>query len=195
MRRARFEAALPGIKHMRDGLTHFEDWSRGKGIGPQQKRIKAGDTPRDVARHFWGFAYDPRADTVTMGPYRIHVGAVEEAAGELALAIYLAAHEVDKRNTARLRATVVQALTGARIPCGPEEAARVSGGGDGRVWLSFTPGVLPGEPEPQELAERVVAALATTSLGLAGATTLQPEEAATILVGGQSLWVEPDPTA
>ncbi|MFJ8406387.1 hypothetical protein ACIQ9K_38930 [Streptomyces microflavus] len=193
--REQFEAALPGIKHMRDGLTHFEDWSRGKGIGPQRKRIKAGDTPRDVARHFWGFAYEPRADTVTMGPYRIDVGAVEEAAGELALAIYLAAHEVDKRNTARLRDTAVQALTGARISCGPEEAVRVSAGDDGQVWLSFTPGVLTGEPERQALAERVIAALTTSSLRLAGATTLQLAEAATSLVGGQFLWVEPDPTA
>ncbi|MFI9588097.1 hypothetical protein ACIHCQ_41380 [Streptomyces sp. NPDC052236] len=57
--RKRFEAALPGIKHMRDGLIHFEDWSRGKGFGPQQKRVKAGDAPRDVARAFWGFGYDP----------------------------------------------------------------------------------------------------------------------------------------
>lgn len=193
--RERFEAALPGIKHMRDGLIHFEDWSRGKGIGPQQKRIKAGGTARDVARHFWGFAYDPRADTVTMGPYRIDVGAVEEAAGELALAIYLAAHEVDKRNISRMRATVAQVLTAARIPCGREEAVRVSAGDDGRVWLSFTPGVLPGEPERQALAERVIATLTTSSLRLSGATTLQPAEAVTSLVGGQFLRVEPDPTA
>lgn len=193
--RERFEAMLPGIKHMRDGLTHFEDWSRGKGIGPQQQRIKAGDTPREAARHFWGFAYDPRADTVTMGPYRIDVSAVEDAAGELALAIYLAAHEVDKRNTARLRAIVTQALTGARIPCGPEEAVRVSAGDDGRVWLSFTPGVLTGEPERQALAERVIATLTTTSLRLAGSSPLQPTEAATSLVDGQILRVELDPAA
>ncbi|XXZ47383.1 hypothetical protein AAGT00_00025 (plasmid) [Streptomyces cavourensis] len=130
-----------------------------------------------------------------MGPYRIDVGAVEEAAGELALAIYLAAHEVDKRNTARLRVTVTQALTGARIPCGPEEAVRVSAGDDGRVWLSFTPGVLTGEPERQALAERVIATLTTTSLRLAGSSPLQPTEAATSLVGGQILRVELDPAA
>jgi hypothetical protein len=193
--RERFEAALPGIKHMRDGLTHFEDWSRGKGIGPQKERIKAGDAPRDVARDFWGFAYDPQADTVTMGPYRIDVGAVEQAAGELALAIYLAANEVDKRSTAQLRATVVRTLTAALIPCAPEGAVRVSGGGDGRVWLSFAPRVPPGEPERQDLAERVVAALATTSLRLAGSMPLQPEESVKRLVGWESLWVQPVPAA
>ncbi|MDJ0346087.1 hypothetical protein QMK19_31460 [Streptomyces sp. H10-C2] len=42
MARKRFEDVLPGIKHMRDGLTRFEDWSRGKGIGPQAGRVKAG---------------------------------------------------------------------------------------------------------------------------------------------------------
>lgn len=191
--RERFEAALPGIKHMRDGLTHFEDWSRGEGFGPQRERVKAGDAPRDVARDFWGFAYDPQADTVTMGPYRINVSAVEQAAGELSLAIYLAAHEVDARNTARLRATVVQTLTRARIPCAPEEAVRVSGG-DGRVWLSFAPEVPLGEPERRELAQRVVAALATASLRLAGSVSLQSEESAKRLVGRESLWVEPAPS-
>jgi hypothetical protein len=193
--REKFEAALPGIKHMRDGLTHFEDWSRGKGVGPQKARIRAGDAPRDVARAFWGFAYDPQADTVTMGPYRIDVGAVEQAAGELALAIYLAANEVDKRNTARFRATVVQALTDALIPGTPQGAVRVSGGDDGRVWLSFAPGVLPGKSERQEMAERMVAALATSSLRLAASMSLQPEESVERLVGGESLRVEADPAA
>jgi hypothetical protein len=193
--REKFEAALPGIKHMRDGLTHSEDWSRGKGLGPQKERIRAGEAPRDVARAFWGFAYDPQADTVTMGPYRIDVGAVEQAAGELALAIYQAAHEVDKRNTARLLATVVQALTDALIPCAPQGAVRVSGGEDGRVWLSFAPDALPGKPERQEMAERVVAALATSSLRLAASMPLRPEESVERLLGGESLRVETDPEA
>ncbi|MEU9617118.1 hypothetical protein AB0D56_37230 [Streptomyces sp. NPDC048209] len=189
--REHFEATLPGVKHMRDGLTHFEDWSRGKGRGPQKERLKARDEPRDVARAYWSFAYDPQADTVTMGPYQIQVSAVDEAAGELAYAIYLAAHEVDRRNTARFRTTVLQALTDAGIPVGPEEAVRVSAGDDGRVWLSFTPGVLDGEPARQELAERAVAALTAAALRLAESTPLQPEESVPRLVGWQSLRVEP----
>jgi hypothetical protein len=96
---------------MRDGLTHFEDWSRGKGAGPQRERVKAGDAPRDVARHYWRFAYDPQADTVALGPFRFDVSAVEPAAGRLKHAIYMAAHAVDSRNTARLCAAVVETLS------------------------------------------------------------------------------------
>src|SRR4051812_46229635 len=36
--RRRFESALPGIKDMRDGLMHFEAWSRGMGYGPQRRQ-------------------------------------------------------------------------------------------------------------------------------------------------------------
>lgn len=28
--RKRFEEALPGVKHMRDALMHFDEWSRGR---------------------------------------------------------------------------------------------------------------------------------------------------------------------
>jgi hypothetical protein len=55
----RFDDALPGIKHMRDGLQHFDEWSRGMGrSGLQAKARKAGQLPRDVARRFWSFGYD-----------------------------------------------------------------------------------------------------------------------------------------
>jgi hypothetical protein len=193
--RERFEAALPGIKHMRDGLTHFEDWSRGKGIGPQKERIKAGDAHRDVARAFWGFAYDPATDTVSMGPYRIDVGAVDQAAGELAYAIYMAAREVDRRNTLQLHATAVQALARAGIPRTPDGAVRAVAGDDGRVWVSLAPGAIPGESERQDLAVRVVAAVADAALRLAASMPLQPEDAAKSLANGELLRVEPAPTA
>jgi hypothetical protein len=48
--RRRFEDALPGVKHMRDALMHFDEWSRGTGRGPQKERRDAGDELRDVAR-------------------------------------------------------------------------------------------------------------------------------------------------
>lgn len=48
--RQRFEDVLPGIKDMRDALMHFDDWSRGKGRGPQKDRRGAGEALRDVAR-------------------------------------------------------------------------------------------------------------------------------------------------
>jgi hypothetical protein len=60
--RQRFEDALPGVKDMRDGLLHFEEWSRGMGRGPQQTQRNNGVLPRDVARHFWGFGFDPNPD-------------------------------------------------------------------------------------------------------------------------------------
>jgi hypothetical protein len=43
--RRAFEAALPGVKHMRDALVHFDEWSRGEGLGVQKDRVKAGDAP------------------------------------------------------------------------------------------------------------------------------------------------------
>jgi hypothetical protein len=46
--RQKFEDTLPGIKHMRDALMHFDEWSRGKGHSPQRERRKAGDALRDV---------------------------------------------------------------------------------------------------------------------------------------------------
>lgn len=96
--RNRFELSLPEIRQIRNGLIHFESWSRGQGRGPQLQRIKAGDEPRDVARTFWGFGYDVTTDTVSMGPYRINVTAAEEAAAELAHSIYMAARAVDLKN-------------------------------------------------------------------------------------------------
>jgi hypothetical protein len=64
----RFKDALPGIKHMRDALMHFDAWSHGEGYGPQKERRQAGEALRNVAHAYWGFAYDPIADTISLGP-------------------------------------------------------------------------------------------------------------------------------
>jgi len=86
--RARFEQALPDIKHMRDALVHFDEWSRGAGkYGPQRKARDAGAALRDVAREYWSFGYDPSAGTVSLGPFRIHIDAADRAARELCHAI------------------------------------------------------------------------------------------------------------
>jgi hypothetical protein len=69
--RLHFEDALPGIKQVRDALMHFDEWSQGEGRGPQKDRVKAGEALRDVAREYWGFAYDPAAGTICLGPYTI----------------------------------------------------------------------------------------------------------------------------
>ena len=62
--RTNFQNALPGIKDMRDALMHFDEWLRGTGRSPQQKRIKADEALRDVARDYGSFGYDPIAGTV-----------------------------------------------------------------------------------------------------------------------------------
>ncbi|MGW3036079.1 hypothetical protein ACWDCB_33270 [Streptomyces sp. NPDC001178] len=155
----RFQKQLPGVKDMRDGLTHFEDWSRGRGRGPQKERVKAGEIPRDVARHFWGFGYEPATDTVTMGPYSINATTAVRAVGELFNAIYAAAREVDRRATAERRAAVLNALSTAGIAHGPGEAVLVSAGNDMKVWLSLALPALPDERARGELAHRTVTAL------------------------------------
>ncbi|WP_433754693.1 hypothetical protein [Nocardia sp. CA-135398] len=94
--RQQFEDALPGIKHMRDALMHFEDWSRGTGRGPQRDRNKAGEELRDIAQAYWRFAYDPIAGTVSLGPYAINLAAAARAASELRHAIFWAGGEVEK---------------------------------------------------------------------------------------------------
>ena len=86
--RARFLADLDGIEDMRNALTHYDEWSRGLGQGPQKRRRAAGDDPRDVARDYWGFRYDPAAEAITFGPYRINTSVALRAATDLSAAIY-----------------------------------------------------------------------------------------------------------
>lgn len=136
--RQQFENALPGIRHMRNALAHFDQWSRGKGHGPQKQRVQQGEALRDVARAFSGFGYDPRAGTVSLGPYTIEVETASCAAYKLCQAIYAAAHEIDKRMVADLRAETVRALTEAGLCCSGSEAIfHVSDGHDLRIWLSL----------------------------------------------------------
>ncbi|MDH6111292.1 hypothetical protein P3T36_003316 [Kitasatospora sp. MAP12-15] len=187
----RFEAALPDIKHVRDGLTHFEDWARGEGkFGPQAAARKAGNAPRDVARDFWSFGYDPAADAVTMGPFTIPVSAALPAASELCAAIYSAARAVDQRSTAEIRSWTVQALTSAAIPCDPPQGpVLVSPGNDTRIWVSFNLSTVP-ESGRTELAAKVVAAVAGAGLRLTSQSFPQAEDMAERLVVGEALRVE-----
>ncbi|MFL4950581.1 hypothetical protein ACJ6WE_25305 [Streptomyces sp. MMS24-I31] len=185
----RFLEALPDIKHVRDGLTHFEDWARGIGFGPQAAARKRA-TPRDVARYFWSFGYDPATDNVTMGPFTISVNEAVPAANTLCAAIYAAAHAVDQRNTAELRIHVVQALDDAAIACtAPQGPVLVSQGNDMRVWLSINLSTVP-TGELGDLAQRVTSVLASTGLRLAPPTFPQAEDITDRLVAGEVLRVE-----
>ncbi|MFM9499572.1 hypothetical protein ACKI1Q_39010 [Streptomyces galilaeus] len=184
-----FLDALPNIKHVRDGLTHFEDWTRGRGGGPQADARKTAD-PRDVARDFWSFGYDPLTDTVTMGPFTLSVSAAVPAANALCDAIYAATRAVDQRSTAELQDQVVQTLTDATIPCTPPQGpVLVSQGDDMRVWLSLNLSSVP-NAEHKELAERVAALMANAGLRLTSSAFPQAQDIAARLVADEPLRVE-----
>ncbi|MFF0164155.1 hypothetical protein ACFYRY_42765 [Streptomyces sp. NPDC005263] len=186
-----FLDALPNIKHIRDGLTHFEDWARGGGSGPQKDARKTAD-PRDVARDFWSFGYDPVTDTVTMGPFSISVSAAVPAADALCTAIYAATRAVDQRSTAELRDEVVQALTDAAISCTPPQGpVLVSQGDDTRLWLSLNLSSVP-DAEHKELAERVTAAMSHAGLRLTSSAFPEAQDIAARLVADEPLRVERD---
>jgi hypothetical protein len=191
--RERFEDLLSGIKHMRDALMHFDEWSRGEGRGPQRDRLRAGEALRDIASAYWGFAYDPAVDTVSLGPYSIDVGAADSAAKELTWAIYTAAREVDKRKIAELRARAAEALTKAGVGVEPLSGeVMVSPGDDLRIWISLriTTGVL--GPSHRELATRVAAALTVGGLRLTVPSEPQSQDVAERLARGEALLVEPE---
>lgn len=191
--RSSFEDSLPGIKDMRDALMHFDEWLRGTGWGPQRKRVKAGEAFRDVARDYSGFGYDANQGIVSFGPYTIHVDTAEKAAVELCQAIYTAAHEVDKKNTAVRRHRTIQALEGAGIRWDPPHpGVRISPGTDLQIWLWLNPTADSGEEERQQLSEQVLAALAKGGLHLASNDSAEPFELAQRLIHGDALRVEPD---
>lgn len=190
--RKQFEDALPGIKDMRDALMHFDEWARGKGrYGPQAERRKAGDALRDIAREYWRFGYDPNAGTVSFGPYMIDIDVAEHAAAELCSAVYMAAREVDKKNTAELRARVIEALSGAGIRHNsPDAMLLVSPGNDMRIWLSLKAGSE--EQERRELSQRIVSVLTGAGLRLESTMLAETLDSAERLVRGEALYAEVD---
>ena len=95
--RDRYLEALPGIQHMRNALTHFEDWSVGRGRGPQKDGVAAGSDLRDVAAHFWGFGYHQAERVIRQGPYALEVDKAAPAALDLYWAISAAAEMVDRQ--------------------------------------------------------------------------------------------------
>lgn len=147
-----------------------------------------------MARFFWGFGYDPSAGSVSLGPYVIGVGTADRAAAELCRAIYMAAREVDKKDTAELRAKTIRALTDSGIPCEPpEDALMVSPGWDLRIWLTFRPEAIAGRHNLRELPERIAAGLAGADLRLVQPSEPQSQDAAERLARGEPLYVEPNP--
>jgi hypothetical protein len=188
--RRRFEEALPGIKDMRDALMHFDEWARGEGLGPQAKRRKAGNALRDIARDYWRFGYDPYSGIISFGPYTIEVDAAERAADELCKAIYIAAHEVDKKNVAELHARTTEALSNAGVRYNaPDALLRVSPGNDLRIWLSFDFHPDSNDEDRQELSERIVRCLMAAGLSLESTNMAEPLDSVERLVRWEALYV------
>ena len=186
--RQRFETALPGIKHMRDALVHFDEWARGEGRGPQKKAVDAGKAVREVASAYWGFVYDPLEDVISLGPYVIEVPIAVWAAEALAHDIYRAAWAVDRRNAVELHTSTVDAITSAGIPCGTaEDLLTVSRGPDPKVWISLDNSAT--EEDRKALPEQVVAALARAGLRLLSFAAPQSDNPADRLRTGEALYV------
>jgi hypothetical protein len=189
--RQRFEKALPGVKQMRDGLMHFDEWARGKGGGPQKKDVAAGKELRVVASTYWGFVYDPAKDTITLGPYVIEVEMAIRAATELAYDIYQAARAVDLWNAAELRAQTVDAIVAAGMSGElSDHILRVPKGHDTRVCVSLD--TTAGAHDLGKLSEQVVAALAVSGLRLASSIEPQSNNPAERLRAGEVLYVAPN---
>jgi hypothetical protein len=193
--RQRFEDALPGVKDMRDALMHFDEWSQGKGRGPQKDRRDAGEAFRDVAREYWGFGYDPNAGIVSLGPYTIEVDEADQAAIDLSWAIVQAARSVDRANAAELLSRTVEVLNNAGISCASVSSEEVflwvRVKDDSRAWLSLTAIGL-NQPQRREVSEQIVSVLSKAGLRLVSvmqAENLQPAER---LLRGEALYVESD---
>ncbi|MEV4709684.1 hypothetical protein [Actinoplanes sp. NPDC049316] len=189
--RQRFTDALPGIKHMRDALMHFDEWSRGEGkFGPQRQRRDAGAALRDVAREYWGFEYDSSRGTISLGLYTISVDAADRAAAELSNAIYLAAHQVDIKNTANLRAKTSDALTSAGIVFNlPEAEVTISSGNDLRIWITLSASARNDIVVIKDLANRIIAALDGSGLHLSSTNMAEAFDPTERLIRGEALYV------
>ncbi|WP_239069470.1 MULTISPECIES: hypothetical protein [unclassified Streptomyces] len=184
----RYEAALPDVRHVRDGLTHFEDWAHRKG-GKAQAAARKFGAPRDVARDLWSFRYEAATDTVTTGPFTVPVSAAIPAATELCVAIHTAARAVDVKSAAEVLSRTIRAITGAGIPCdGPKGPVVVSPDDDTRTYVFFNLSTIP-EIERTELAARVLAALAGAGLQLRPQSFPQARDAQEHLVVGEALLV------
>ena len=190
--RREFEQALPDIKNMRDGLNPaLQDWARGRGASARRKlRARRVLLSGDVARMFWGFGYDPITGMVSFGPYAIQVDTAARAAGELARAIYLAAHEVDLHDIAAVRARVIAALDRAGLPHdSPDAMITISPGRDLKIWLSLRVCADADPAVDGQTAAQIVAALAADELRLVSPAESATGDVTDRLVRGEPLYV------
>ena len=186
-----YEQALPGLTEVRNALMHFEAWALGAGHGPQKQRIATGTAAREVASEFWGFAYDPAAESISLGPYTISVDAVAAAVDQLVDAVDAAARTVDRRNAVDLGADVKNALTTEGLSTDAESSfPRLIVGRDNRLWLSLTLDGRAEEADRRALAVRVVRTLRAANIRLICAEMPNEEDVAGPLARGVALFCE-----
>jgi hypothetical protein len=189
-----YEHALPGLTEVRNALMHFDAWALGAGHGPQKRRVAAGAPAREVASEFWGFAYDPAIETISLGPYTISVNDVAGAVAQLADAVYAAARAVDRRNSLDLGADVKDALTADGVSTNKGSSfPRLIVGGDNRLWLSLSVDGHAEEADRRALADRVVRTLRAANIRLICPEMPSQHDVAGPLARGGALFCERAP--
>ncbi len=183
--RAQFDKILPNIQQMRNGLLHFDEWTRGAGQGPQKKEVTAGMSLRTIASKYSRFSYDPATGEIALGPYSIQLDSALDAAKGLYLAIGRAAHAVDLRAAAELRTRVKEALA-ASVPA-DQGALRVSPGRDTRVWISLDNGLDEGDRE--RISKELIGVLSGANLRLLSSIEPQSDNPVDRLCNGELLYV------
>jgi hypothetical protein len=83
-----FTAAVPGARHARDVLEHYDAYSVGK--GHKQASAPSQEAARDLARQFSRFGYEPSTDQIHTGPYQICVTDAVAHARQLTAAVHAA---------------------------------------------------------------------------------------------------------
>ncbi|MEV0897195.1 hypothetical protein [Actinoplanes sp. NPDC049802] len=186
-----YELALPGLTEVRNGLMQFEARALGAGHGPQKRRIAAGVSARVPASEFWGFAYDPSAETISLGPYTLSVEAVPSAVAGLVDAVYIASRAVDRRNAVDLGADVRNALTKCGIS--NDEGSSFPNfivGRDNRLWLSLNCDGQAGEADLRAAADRIVLALHAAHIRIICSEMPSEHDVAGLLARGGKLFCE-----
>jgi hypothetical protein len=83
-----FATAVPGARHARDVLEHYDAYAVGKGH-------RQASAASDLARQYSRFGYDPRTDQIQIGPYQINVTDAVTHARQLTAAVHTAVQAYD----------------------------------------------------------------------------------------------------
>jgi len=93
-----FRADVPGARHARDVLEHYDEYSRGR--GQAQASAKTSEERRELARQYSKFGYNPATDQIQVGPCQIDVNEAAIRARQLLAAIHVAVQCYDSAQNA-----------------------------------------------------------------------------------------------